>query len=102
MLEMCLCNAVAALGMIMAGTGDLECLRVMRELRGRVEGEVRKERRKVQRKGQRRARGIIGERFLLCFLGGVGKGGRRGWWVWFRRWIICADVVLNVDCGCCC
>lgn len=39
-LEMCLSTAVTALGMIMAGTGDLECLRVMRELRGRVEGEV--------------------------------------------------------------
>ncbi|CAN0229608.1 unnamed protein product, partial [Scytosiphon promiscuus] len=39
-LEMCLSNSVTALGMIMAGTGDVECLRVMRELRGRVEGEV--------------------------------------------------------------
>lgn len=39
-LEMCLATSVTALGMIMAGTGDLECLRVMRELRGRVEGEV--------------------------------------------------------------
>lgn len=40
MLEMCLSTSVTALGMIMAGTGDVECLRVMRELRGRVEGEV--------------------------------------------------------------
>ena len=40
MLEMCLSASVTALGMIMAGTGDLECLRLMRELRGRVEGEV--------------------------------------------------------------
>lgn len=40
-LEMCLSTAVTSLGMIMAGTGDLECLRVMRELRARVEGEVR-------------------------------------------------------------
>lgn len=39
-LEMCLSTSVTALGMIMAGTGDLECLRIMRELRGRVEGEV--------------------------------------------------------------
>ncbi|CAM9513695.1 unnamed protein product, partial [Hapterophycus canaliculatus] len=37
---MCLSTSVTALGMIMAGTGDIECLRVMRELRGRVEGEV--------------------------------------------------------------
>lgn len=37
---MCLSTTVTALGMIMAGTGDLECLRVMRELRSRVEGEV--------------------------------------------------------------
>ncbi|CAN0566882.1 unnamed protein product, partial [Ectocarpus sp. 12 AP-2014] len=39
-LEMCLSTSVTALGMIMAGTGDVECLRVMRELRARVEGEV--------------------------------------------------------------
>ncbi|CAN0438388.1 unnamed protein product, partial [Laminaria digitata] len=39
-LEMCLSTSVTALGMIMAGTGDLECLRLMRELRSRVEGEV--------------------------------------------------------------
>lgn len=40
-LEMCLSTSVTALGMIMAGTGDLESLRVMRELRSRVEFEVR-------------------------------------------------------------
>lgn len=39
-LEMCLSTAVTALGMIMAGTGNLDSLRVMRELRARVEGEV--------------------------------------------------------------
>lgn len=37
---MCLSTAVTALGMVMAGTGDIDSLRVMRELRARVEGEV--------------------------------------------------------------
>ncbi|CAM9600363.1 unnamed protein product, partial [Discosporangium mesarthrocarpum] len=37
-LEMCLAAAVSGLGMVMAGTGDLDSLRLLRELRWRVEG----------------------------------------------------------------
>mmetsp|Transcript_13328 Transcript_13328/g.46314 ORF Transcript_13328/g.46314 Transcript_13328/m.46314 type:complete len:1280 (+) Transcript_13328:1580-5419(+) len=39
-LEMCLSAAATALGMVMAGTGDLESLRLLRELRWRVDDGV--------------------------------------------------------------
>jgi hypothetical protein len=39
-LEMCLSCAAIALGCIMAGTGDVACLRFIREARWKVEKEV--------------------------------------------------------------
>ncbi len=36
-VEMCVCVVAMSLGCVMAGSGDLECLRVLRELRFRVE-----------------------------------------------------------------
>jgi anaphase-promoting complex subunit 1 len=40
-LEMCLGTAAVALGMVMAGSGDLDSFRLLRQLRGRVDSEVR-------------------------------------------------------------
>jgi len=42
-LEMCLGTAAVALGMVMAGSGDLDSFRLLRQLRGRVDSEVRTE-----------------------------------------------------------
>ena len=39
-LEMCLGVTAIALGMVMAGTGDLDCLRTLRALRWRVDAEA--------------------------------------------------------------
>jgi len=39
-LEMCLGSVVLALGMVMSGTGDVACLKVMRELRAKVDTEL--------------------------------------------------------------
>jgi anaphase-promoting complex subunit 1 len=39
-LEMCLATTAIALGLVMAGTGDLACFRLLRELRWRVDGEI--------------------------------------------------------------
>ena len=41
LLEMCLSCVAVSLAMIMAGTGDLNSLRILRELRWRCESEVR-------------------------------------------------------------
>jgi len=41
MLEMCLSNIAVSLGMVMAGSGDLDLLRIFRELRQKCEPEVR-------------------------------------------------------------
>ena len=41
LLEMCLSCAAISLAMIMAGSGDLKCFRILRELRWKCESEVR-------------------------------------------------------------
>ena len=40
-LETCVGTTAIALGMVMAGSGNLECLRLFRVLRRRVDSEVR-------------------------------------------------------------
>ena len=37
LLEMCLCTVALSLGAAMSGSGDVDCLRVFRELRWKVE-----------------------------------------------------------------
>jgi anaphase-promoting complex subunit 1 len=39
-LEMCLATTAQALALVMAGTGELRTLRLLRELRWRADGEV--------------------------------------------------------------
>lgn len=36
-MEVCVCLTALSLASVMAGSGDLECLRIIRELRWRVE-----------------------------------------------------------------
>jgi hypothetical protein len=40
MIEMCTCSVSLALGCVMAGSGDVDCLRIMRELRWKVDDAV--------------------------------------------------------------
>jgi anaphase-promoting complex subunit 1 len=40
MVELCTTSVALALGCVMAGTGDLDCLRIFRELRWKVDDQV--------------------------------------------------------------